>query len=409
MLESFPGRVVVAVVILLITFLAITARWIVLWPAYHDTWMLTPISVGLIFIYYNYYLACTTHPGKIPEGWEPPKSLFPDSEEPKPRYCKSCSTYKPPRAHHCRQCNSCVLRMDHHCPWINNCVGHANYGHFIRFVISVDLTCGYAFLLFLQQLHPITAPRRSIMEPEKSVLRQVMFGIDLLLLIIVLLSVGLLSIFHINSVIKGQTTIESSERSRVKKLVKRRSIEPVEFPYSLGIYSNVSQVLGKNPLLWFWPQSITTDGLSFPVVQGTDPKLPFYWPPRDPNDPKLKIFSEDAEMGAQSGAPSLIRRDSEGYLVREITAMDRWSMLESQFEDSGGNDQTYDGIYQAQVNEDFREDDYCDGEYDEMEDYEDEAAMNKEMPDMTDVPGVDELNDEFGYDSGGYSDYEEDY
>ncbi|OAD67578.1 hypothetical protein PHYBLDRAFT_160426 [Phycomyces blakesleeanus NRRL 1555(-)] len=140
-------------------------------------------------------------------------------------------------------------------------------------------------------------------------------------------------------------------------------------------------------------------------------------------------------MGAQSGAPSLIRRDSEGYLVREITAMDRWSMLESQFEDSGGNgdfggfglanadqsveyaqinqayyaDQTYDGIYQAQVNEDFREDDYCDGEYDEMEDYEDEAAMNKEMPDMTDVPGVDELNDEFGYDSGGYSDYEEDY
>jgi hypothetical protein len=32
---------------------------------------------------------------------------------------------------------------DHHCPWTNNCIGHFNYGHFIRFLFYVDITCSY--------------------------------------------------------------------------------------------------------------------------------------------------------------------------------------------------------------------------------------------------------------------------
>lgn len=28
-------------------------------------------------------------------------------------------------------------------PWVNNCVGHANYGHFIRFLFMVDVACSY--------------------------------------------------------------------------------------------------------------------------------------------------------------------------------------------------------------------------------------------------------------------------
>lgn len=67
------------------------------------------------------------------------------------RYCHKCDRYKPPRAHHCSQCKRCVLKMDHHCPWINNCVGYYNQGHFVRFLIHVDLTVTMLFCtLFLR-------------------------------------------------------------------------------------------------------------------------------------------------------------------------------------------------------------------------------------------------------------------
>ncbi|KAI7888111.1 DHHC palmitoyltransferase-domain-containing protein, partial [Mucor mucedo] len=63
-----------------------------------------------------------------------------------PRFCKTCNNYKPPRTHHCSSCNQCILKMDHHCPWVNNCVGFANYCHFFRFLVYVDLCTIYLFV-----------------------------------------------------------------------------------------------------------------------------------------------------------------------------------------------------------------------------------------------------------------------
>jgi len=45
-----------------------------------------------------------------------------------------------------------LTRTDHHCPWINNCVGHANYGHFIRFLFFVDLACSYHLVMVTKRV-----------------------------------------------------------------------------------------------------------------------------------------------------------------------------------------------------------------------------------------------------------------
>lgn len=186
MLESIPGWVFITGVSLLIATIAYSSQLFILLPAM-EWWsptaakLLIPFNLLVLMVYYNYYLACTTDPGRVPSGWvstidstivyyimrligpsflqEPPYSTFQNDDSTRwqrqelpatdtgmtgPRYCKQCKHYKPPRAHHCRYCRRCVLKMDHHCPWIANCVGYDNYGHFVRFVLYVDIACGYA-------------------------------------------------------------------------------------------------------------------------------------------------------------------------------------------------------------------------------------------------------------------------
>ena|SRR3984957_10185129 len=50
------------------------------------------------------------------------------------------------------------LSQDHHCPWVNNCIGHFNYGHFIRFLFYVDVTCSYHLAMVTQRVLDSFAP-----------------------------------------------------------------------------------------------------------------------------------------------------------------------------------------------------------------------------------------------------------
>lgn len=92
---------------------------------------------------------------------EPPATIAQPTEEGKrmgitgPRFCKTCNVFKPPRSHHCSACRRCVLKMDHHCPWIANCVGYDNYGHFLRFLIYVDLATLYVLILLIWRIRKI--------------------------------------------------------------------------------------------------------------------------------------------------------------------------------------------------------------------------------------------------------------
>ncbi|KAG0297364.1 Palmitoyltransferase [Linnemannia gamsii] len=219
----FTGsRYIVAGVTLLIAYIAITSQVFVFIPwlmsiSVQTTFMvLVPFNIGVGFIYWHYYLACTTEPGSTPPEWGVPKedndvadeverrgtdtntvgnaddiaigrstaienqeiaseikdrsnnnnnndsskdtaatTLLTKSKKkktPLPRYCKNCEAFKPPRSHHCRICKKCILKMDHHCPWINNCVGHFNYGHFLRFITWVTITTGACMVLLLARV-----------------------------------------------------------------------------------------------------------------------------------------------------------------------------------------------------------------------------------------------------------------
>jgi hypothetical protein len=57
--------------------------------------------------------------------------------------------------------------------------------------------------------------------------------------------------------------------------------------------------------------------------------IPYSWPPRDPKDLGPTIIDR-IEKDRRWDGPKLVRRDSEGYLVREITMEDRMRMLQSE-------------------------------------------------------------------------------
>ncbi|ORZ18939.1 DHHC palmitoyltransferase-domain-containing protein [Absidia repens] len=277
MLETINGQYIVIAVTGLIGTLAYTTQQFVLapalggWSSPQTLKFLGPLNLGILILSYYYYLAINTDPGKVPEGWEPPYSLIqtPDQVQAEkgetgPRFCRSCDAYKPPRAHHCRVCRRCILKMDHHCPWINNCVGHGNYPYFFRFVFFVSLTCGYALYLLVWRLMQIRNALRPVRMTE-----MIFIVFDVAGVFITVFAVSLLSLYHGYCILKGQSTIESWERSKVKNLIKKRKIVAVEFPYDLGTFKNVCSVLGSNPLFWLFPRSSVGDGLSYVLRPNT--------------------------------------------------------------------------------------------------------------------------------------------
>lgn len=135
-----------------------------------------------------------------------------------------------------------------------------------------------------------------------------------------------------------------------------------------------------------WPQPAPGNGLNYTTKPNTgkhfssawyfgspyiDPYVIYSWPPRDPKDLGQAIF-EQQEQPTYHG-PQLVRRDSEGYLVREITMEDRMRMLQDEY--------MYENDTQQQfIDEHFRYDEngeyIDDGEYAyEDEEYVDEGDI----------------------------------
>lgn len=126
------------------------------------------------------------------------------------RFCNKCQSRKPDRAHHCSTCKRCVLKMDHHCPWLATCVGLRNYKAFLLFLIYLTLFCWVCFGTSSTWVwHEILSDGQytEAFMPVNYVLLAVLSGI------IGLVITGFTA-WHLWLTVKGQTTIESLEKTR---------------------------------------------------------------------------------------------------------------------------------------------------------------------------------------------------
>ncbi|KAI8088048.1 DHHC palmitoyltransferase-domain-containing protein [Gilbertella persicaria] len=268
--KRIKGPLTVTLVTIMILFIAYTSQIFVIWPflgpvSLQSMLTLVPLNFCIIMLLVNYFLTCKTNPGKVPHRWMPRQQAYIEVKKSThaPRFCKTCNNYKPPRTHHCSCCNRCVLKMDHHCPWVNNCVGFANYCHFFRFIIYVDVSTIYLFVLLSCRLAQIIKEIHNGVQP--SALEAGFLSVNLVLTVIVMIAVGILSGYHIYCITTNTTTIEGWEKGRSLTVKGMGRIQNIKCPYDQGVYRNMQAVLGKWPLFWFFPQPMSGDGLDFPL------------------------------------------------------------------------------------------------------------------------------------------------
>eukprot|EP01091_Cochliopodium_minus_P017627 TRINITY_DN695_c0_g1_i1.p1 TRINITY_DN695_c0_g1~~TRINITY_DN695_c0_g1_i1.p1 ORF type:complete len:300 (-),score=37.03 TRINITY_DN695_c0_g1_i1:126-1025(-) len=161
-------------------------------------------------------------------------SVFKDT--PNVRICHKCMTIKPKRAHHCSTCEKCVLKMDHHCPWLNNCVGWGNqkcFNLFLFYIVTTTLIGSISGIVSLKHYSDILTKPGSVFEEINLILLTVVCGVFF---------VGMLLFFlvHLYQTLTNGTSLDKFFKGDRNK-------------YDLGCLKNWNQVMGENPLLWFWP------------------------------------------------------------------------------------------------------------------------------------------------------------
>lgn len=98
-------------------------------------------------------------------------------------------------------------------------------------------------------------------------------------------------------------------------MIKRGKIKHTTFPFSVGIVTNVTSILGASALDWLFTGKPSSDGLSYPSIEGTGDKAifreeaslscftdPANWPPRDPYDSLRDTWAWEAEQAALPAA-----------------------------------------------------------------------------------------------------------
>lgn len=196
------------------------------------------------------------------------------------RWCRKCAAPKPPRAHHCKTCGRCIPKMDHHCPWTGNCVSLQTFPHFVRFLVFTNISLWSLLHFFWQRFRVLWASRHlpAYLGPTLPQLITLtgLAGVAGLTTLVL----GILLANTLRGWIFNTTMIEGWEVERHEAVLRRGGgyveedwwrdgeadgddpdtprqatmLDPVEFPYDIGIFSNLAQAMGTpNPLYWLLP------------------------------------------------------------------------------------------------------------------------------------------------------------
>lgn len=117
--------------------------------------------------------------------------------------------------------------------------------------------------------------------PEPKKLEMIFLVLNYVACLPVILAVGLFSLYHLWALVTNTTTIEGWEKQEASELRRKGRIHQFTYPFSLGPFANIQSVLGRNPLLWWFPQKMVGDGLKYPTAPLLDPWEQYLWPPRD--------------------------------------------------------------------------------------------------------------------------------
>ncbi|KAH8732779.1 DHHC palmitoyltransferase-domain-containing protein [Phaeosphaeriaceae sp. PMI808] len=265
-------------------------------------------NVAMVLIYITYTKSVFTDPGTIPEDWVEVQERGKQGGSKEDReiaaktrkWCRKCDAAKPPRAHHCKACKRCIPKMDHHCPWTANCVSHTTFPHFLRFLTYTTMGLSLLESYFFTRLHSLWNARDlpSYLGPSPFQLAHLFAAV--ITNSITLFAVGILCIRNFWCLFVNTTTIEGWEIQRHETLLRRARhfggyleavdgnavrIKRQEFPYDIGIFSNIAQGMGSwNPLAWVNPFGGTPpiqSGLVFETNGFEDEGT--VWPPPDPD------------------------------------------------------------------------------------------------------------------------------
>jgi len=194
-----------------------------------------------------YLVASFISPGYLNASWlshvqDDPTFREEPAENGEKNFCEHCCLPRPSRAHHCQVCKKCVLLMDHHCLFIDNCIGYRNYKAFYLFLLIYILHTVLTLVILFN----------SILKPQNS-------AIQVLIFVISLLFFGFFGVMTLNQLfhqtvflVNNSTWVENSIFQSQKYLYDKAGVQ-MRSPYNMGLFANIQQRFGDNPLLWIIP------------------------------------------------------------------------------------------------------------------------------------------------------------